>query len=67
MVVIVAYDASPILPAPLPLTVATVDAEALFDIDVSGSGAGADAILLSNRKKESPVNVWYAITSSHRI
>ena len=39
--VIVAYDVSPVLLAPLPLTVATVDAEALFVIGISGSGVGA--------------------------
>ena len=52
MVVIVAYDASPILLAPLPLTLSTVELIALFGVGISGSGAGAETILINETKKE---------------
>ena len=41
MVVIVAYDVSSVLPAPLPLTFSTVEHKALFGVGISGSGVGA--------------------------
>ena len=63
MVVIVAYDVSSVLPAPLPFIFATVDAVVLFDMGISGSGAGAETILLTPRKRKSPVNVRYAVAS----
>ncbi len=58
MVVIVAYDASPILLAPLPLTLSTVELIALFGVGISGSGAGAETILLTTRKERFSVIVW---------
>ena len=43
-VVIVTYDVSSALLAPLPLTLSTVEPTVLFVIGMSGSGAGAEAI-----------------------
>ena len=67
MVVIVAYDVSSVLPAPLPLTFSTVDTEALFGVGISGSGAEAETILLTKRNRKIYVNVWKAITSLYAL
>ena len=52
MAVFVAYDVSPVLPAPLPLTLSTVEPKTLFGVSISGSGAGAETIPLTETKKE---------------
>ena len=44
MVVIVAYDVSSVLPAPLPLTFSTVELRTLFGAGISGSGADEETI-----------------------
>ena len=49
MAVFVAYDVSPVLPAPLPLTLSTVEPKTLFGVSISGSGAGAETIPLTKQ------------------
>ncbi len=50
--VIVPYDASSVLLAPLPLMLSTVELKTLFGVSISGSGAGAEMILLPKTEKE---------------